>query len=501
MLIACGNVAMLALSEANARVHELATRTALGAGRMQLVRLLLTESTLLGLTGSLAGGGLAYLIIHSVIPLVPPSPRVTQVSLDLRTFCFSAAAGLTASLLFGVGPAVMSTRRLSRVGIGSAREGRSKANQGFQRVVAGGQIALTAVLLVSGGLFTRSLIRLLDVDPGFDPDGVQTLTLVPDRGTYAGAAHAQYLARVVEAIEGIPGVERAGASNSLPFSSILNVNSVGRPGREGSLRTSNFYVTPGYLETLRVPLIAGRTFERSDGPAAPRVLVLDREAARRGFPDRSPVGETVVDRQGEITVVGVVGEVKRDALSAGSEPTVYWLSSQAEWDGKVTLVARTSGSLRNISDQMRSAAWSIDPAVPVTRSATLRTLVEESARSDRFRMVLVNVFAALAVLLAAVGTFGVTARTVSMRRMELGVRKVLGALPHLLLWQAVRQGIAPALVGTGLGLLGAYWSGRFVESYLFEIQPADPLVYGAVASLLSARPAVRVDPAQVLRME
>jgi predicted permease len=514
LLIACGNIATLSLGELHGRRFELITRSALGAGRQRIVRQLLTESLLLGIIGSLVGASLAVGGTKVLIALAPPLPRLSTIGVDIRVFCFAALLGTLTGLVFGTFPAFVSIRNSVSATMSGSRRTGSVRHGRFERIIITSEIALTVVLLVAGGLLGRSLAQLLSVDPGFNPEGLATVHIALPRDEYGTpqTASAAYN-RITAGLEAIPGVTAATAATRLPFPGLTNTTTrriVGREDEDG-ISAQQVRVLPGYHETMNIPLLAGRTLTDADGPDAPPVMLISENIARRYFPNESPLGAQVGGWAiGGITIVGIVGDVKRNRLGVEADRVFYTsVLQRPQWS--LRIVARTDGAPSALLTQMRDVIRSFDGTVPVTEPNTMAALIEESASEERYRTLLMAVFGGLASVLAAVGVFGVAARAVALRTREYGIRIALGAESKGLERSILRGTLKTGLLGTVAGLFLAVWVTRLMSQFLFGVLAWDPLTYGVVALLLiavclsasyiPARRVTRVDPVEVLRAE
>jgi predicted permease len=514
LLIACGNIATLTAAELRGRRHELATRSAMGAGAWRIVRLLMTESLLLGLMGSAIGAVLAFGGTEVLVALAPPIPRLGEVGVDLRVLGFSTLLGVCAALIFGSGPSFA----VSRGAVGSLSIGAVHATESrhrFSGAVLGIEIALTVVLLVAGGLLTRSLTRLLNVDPGFDAKGLATVEVRLPFSRYPlqdPELRAGFFQNAINQLEGIPGIGSVSGTSRLPFPGQTSNWSVRIPGREEWFSPLGYQVGPGYLETLGVPLLAGRALAKSDGPDASLAVVINETMARRYWPGESPVGHRLEwnGSTDPLTVVGVVGDMKRQALSADAEPAFFIPFAQhPDWD--ICFVARTRMDPPEAIPLMGEAVRSVDPELAVRNATTVAALVEDSASQERYRALLMNAFGILATILAAAGVIGVTARSVSLRTREMGIRMALGAQGSGLVKATIRDNLRIGLAGMAIGLLGASWASRLLSPFLFGIEASDLPTYATVilligvlslsASYIPARRISRVDPVDVLRAE
>jgi len=510
LLIACGNIAALATAEIQGRQHELATRSALGARSSRIVRLLFTESLVVALLGSALGVALAFGGTEVLVSIAPPIPHLDEVGVDVRVLVFALALGVCTAFLFGAGPSILASRGATGpVLAGSART--STGRRRFSGAVVGTEIALTAMLLVAGGLLTRSLSRLLAVDPGFDPGGLATIEVRLPRGRYATReSRAAFFREALDRLEAVPGIGRVSGVSRLPFPGSTSSMSLRVGGQGEDLSTLFYQVAPGYLETLGVPLLAGRFLSSSDDAPAPVTIVVNEAAARRFWSHESPVGAQVSLSypRGPVTVVGVVGDMRRQQLSGSEEPAFFIPFSQNA-DEDVCFVARTRVNPREALPLMREAVTSVDPELVVKNAATMTALIRASAGHERYRSLLMNAFGILATLLAAAGVVGVTARSVSLRTREMGIRMALGARGAGLIWATVDDGLRVGLAGTAVGLVGAFWASHLLTPFLYGIEASDLSTYVVVvlllitlsvsASYLPARRISSVSPVDVLK--
>ena len=515
LLIACGNMAFLLLGELARRRREITTRKALGAGRWRLGRQLLTESVVLGLAGSILGTALAFLGIRLLVGLAPPIPRLEDVGMSAPVLLFSAGAGVLTGILFGLAPLLeLGSSRVQEV-LRSGTGSTGRFGSRLQRSLIAGEIALTAVLLVAGGLLIRSLDALLEVDPGFRPERVVHVPLRLSFSRFPEMEERTGLLRDLRAAAGaIPGVERVSGSSSVPFHGPSTTYTVRLPGVEpgpGEDRPNvqAREVLPGYFQVMGIPLLAGRGIEEGDRQGTVRVAVVSERTARTLWPGRSALGKRVVVRD-TLTVVGVVGDVYHESLDTPPRPTVYEAALQ-RGSSRMTLVLRMAGPAAPLPAAVRKAVWAVDPGLPVSQVASGVSLVRATARHERFRAVLLAVFALTAALLSAAGVFGVTARGVGTRRREMGIRLAVGARTSTLTRGMVWDALLPVLAGAVAGLLVAVALSGFLSRYLFGVVPLDGPTYLVVAgglgglSLLAAwlpaRRLRRLAPMEVLREE
>ena len=535
LLIACSNVANLVLARSTARTREIAVRFALGATTARVSRQLLTEILLLGALGGAAGLGLALPILQAARSLPAGFlPRLQEVRLDPTVLAVALVSGLATALLAGLLPAL----RLARGGPHpdrplQARGTTAPASRRASGALVGLQFALSLLLLVGSGLLLRSLHRLTAVDPGFDPSRLMTLSLdLPPRqaGVYANPLGAvaeseqegttHFYGRVVEAVRAQPGVGDAAIASSLPFGGDLDADMTvcegreGPAGEEGSL-TSIVRTTPGLFRTLGLPLLRGRDFTESDRFGGAPVAIVDETLAQAAWPGQDAVGRRIRygwdDRPERWkTIVGVVAAIRDDRLDHGAEPHMYLPFGQ-EPMRRMSLVARSSGDPESIAAGIRAALAGVDPTVPAFAVRSMDETMGLSLFERRFTNLLLGAFAAVALLLAAAGIYGVMSLEVASRFKEIAVRMALGARPGTVFGLVLRHGGTLAALGMAAGLVASLAMMQLLTGLLFEIQPADPptlcavvLILGGVAFLACAGPArraTRVDPIAALRQD
>ncbi|NOK04978.1 MULTISPECIES: ABC transporter permease [Myxococcus] len=521
MAIACANVANLFLVRATARRQEMATRMALGAGRGRLVRQLLTESVLLALVAGALGLLLAVCGLDGLLGLVPPElPRLDEVRVDGWVLAFTFCVSLGTGTLFGLLPALQASRPdLNAV---LRQGGGGKLTVGGQRsrgALVVGEVALAVMLLIGAGLLLRSLWSLQTVEQGFQDDSVLTWSVSLPSDTYPDEARQGALfQRVVEEVAALPGVRRAGAASDLPLGGAeiwMGLGIEGQAPVEPSARASVGFqvVTPGYFQTLGIPLRQGRDVTSLDTRESQPVVLLNETAARRHFPGSDPVGQRI--RLGDdanvwLTVIGVVGDVHYNGPGQEVRPEAYVPALQRTFFF-MSFVARTEGEPMALVPAVRSVMASLDKDLPVSTPRTMAQRVAESTARPRFVSLLVAVFAGLSLLLAGVGLSGVIAYMVRQRTREIGIRMALGALPSDVMRLVLGHGVRLALVGVCVGLVGAWATTRIMASLLFGVSATDPVTFGALAALvagvsllatwLPARRATRVDPQVAMRGE
>ena len=533
LVIACANAASLLLARAEARQREMALRAALGAGHRRIVSQLLTESLVLALAGGALGLLLAEWALGALVLAAPPSiPRLDAVAIDLRVLAFTLAVAIGTGLLFGLAPALYAARADLSGSLGDG--GRGTAGGTRQRVRRGlvvGQIALALMLLAGAGLLTRSFLRLQAVDPGFEPRHlltarVEVSPLRYERNEQVRAFYAELLRR----LERIPGVTLAAAARALPMTGQLEIGdwSFLQEGRFSSPPLPTEYtpadwqvISPAYFRTMGIPVLEGRALEAGDRAGGPQVMVVNRTLARQVWPAGDAVGRRVLLGGGSSdsvyrTIVGVVGDVRHRGLSAEPRPEMYLPHQQfPAGTGAVSrslyLAIRTSGDPEALATAVRATVAAIDPDVPVVDLQTMEQALGSWAAERRLTMLVASGFALAALMLGAVGIYGIMAHLVVQRTREIGIRVALGALPREILRLVLRQGALVAGLGITAGMLGALAVTRLLSGLLFRTAPTDPLTLvgtalllaaaAAVASAVPALRATRVDPVDALRAD
>lgn len=525
LAIAAVNVANLLLARGAQRRAEFAMRMALGAGRRRLLRQLVTESVVLAVLGGGLGLGVAELGVRALVAVSPPGlPRVDAIRLDASVFLFAAALTSLVGVLVGLVPALGALGAGGAEGWQRGSRHTTAARGGTRRALVVAEVALSLVLLVNAGLLFRSIRLLLSVEPGFDPSHVVTMQVV-------GAGHAfdsdtvrlQFFDQALEAVRGVPGVMSAGFTSQLPLSGEVDgygLEAQSFPDRNAEENGSalRYAVTPGYFEAMRIPLVAGRLLDAGDRRGGAAAVVINQSFARRLFGAGDPLGERL--RFGPqmgpggpwAEVVGVVGDVKHYSLGVDAPNAFYVANGQWAWvDNVATLVVRAAGREATLVPGLERAVWSVNPHVPIRRIQTMDGFIAASAGNRRFALLAIETLAIAALLLAAVGLYGVVSGNVTERVREIGIRTALGATPGDVVGQVVRHAETLTLTGAAIGLAGAYASTGVIASMLFGVSALDPLTYGAVTALMAAvallaawapaRRAVGVDPTLALRAE
>ncbi|HEX8161816.1 MAG TPA: ABC transporter permease [Pyrinomonadaceae bacterium] len=522
LLIACANVANLLLARASGRGREMAVRVALGASRGRIVRQLLTESTLLACSGGLLGLLFAVWGVSLLSSFIPADvPRFDETSLDLRVLGFTLAASVVTGLLFGLAPAIRSSKldmnEALKEGGRSATEGRGHNRVRSLLIVS--EVALSLVLLIGAGLLIKSFVKLRNTDPGFNPQNTLTASLSLASVRYEKDEQiTRFYDQLIERVRALPGVESVGgvmplplSGNGMAYSFVLTDRPEPPPGQ--GLSASARFATPDYFRAMGIPLRGGRLFTEEDRAGAPPVLVINEAFARRYLPGEEPLGKRMRIGYNRIEgeIVGVVGDVRGNSLSVPGGPEYYIPQSLAA-SGDMSLVVRTStGDPASLTPALRGVVREMDKDQPLYEVRTMAALVSRSVARQRFSMTLIGVFAALALALAAVGIFSVMSFLVAQRTHEIGIRMALGAQGRDILRMVVGQGMTLTLVGVGIGLAGAFGLTRLMSGLLFGVSATDPATFGGVAALLAAvalvacyvpaRRATRVDPMIALRHE
>lgn len=517
LLIACANVTNLVLARSAARSHEIAVRTAIGAGRGRMIRQLLTESLVLASLGGLVGGLVAVLGLPLLQRALPPAlPRSHEISIDLGVLAFAAGITVLAGLAFGVLPALRSTRSVGsalRSGSYGLSSGRGRFR--LQHTLVAVQVGLCLVLVAASGLLLKSLWLVGMVDPGFDPDGLVTLRVRPAAEAYLDPARrANYFEDTLERIRSLPGVEAAGGIQVLPMTPGnmgVGISPDGAPVPDGERPTFVGYrlVTPGYGEAMKIPLLEGRWLGAQDHAEAIPSGMINQRMAQALFPDQPATGQTVYWNTGDpwFQVVGVMGNVHQNRLDEAPRMEAYVPVAQNGDANALHLMVRSSAGL-SVLPSLRQAAWSVDADVPITEAAAMTDVVSASLADRRFQAILFTLFGGLALVLGAVGVYGVTSYVVGQRSHDIGVRLALGAQRMDVVRSTLASALTPIGIGLALGLPVSLAAGRLFSGVLYQVTPWDPAVLagvtavlavtGALAALAPARRASRADPAMVL---
>ena len=525
LLIACANVANLLLARAAGRAHEIAIRTALGAGRGRVARQLLTESALLGVLGGAGGVVLAFVATHGLVSLAASDlPRAAEVSMDLPVLGFALGVSILSGLLFGLAPVIWLTKSdpatTLRAAGGRGLVGSSYGHTRTALVVA--EMAVCLSLLVGAGLLARTLAMLTAQDPGFSESRALTARIfIPGTDIPNDREIRTFQSQVLERMRALPGVISVGAVLSLPIDpgirGTLGFNIEGRSFEKGSEPVAGYQsASDGYFKTIGIPVLQGRAFTPADGPGGAPVVVVSQAFAERFFPGENPLGKRIAwgDPEDEgfewSTVVGVVGNTRFDGLDAEPRVEAYQPMAQAPLPF-MTVVLRTSVPPATLTEPLRRAVAELRPSQPVQKIQTMEQVLHDSLARRRFTMVLLWIFASLALTLAAVGLYGVVSFSVAQRSREFGVRMAVGAAAGHILVLVVKESSRVLVAGLLVGGVTTLILGRLITGFLFQVTPTDPLTLVAAAVVLAAvtflatwipaRRATRIDPMVALRIE
>jgi len=520
LAIACVNVTNLLLARGAQRRGEFAMRSALGARPSRLTRQVLTESVLVAVLGGALGMLVAEAGVHALVALSPAGlPRLGAIRVDGAVFTFALVVTTLAGLLVGAVPALAASRADLQTALQQGSRRAAGGHQWTRRVLVVAEVALALVLLVSAGLLLRSIERLFAVDAGFDTTRLLTMQVQGSgRRLDSDAARLRFFEQILESVRKLPGVEAVALTSQLPLSGDRDGYGIRLDGQHdlkdvsGALR---YAVTPGYLDTMRIPVRRGRALDARDVAGAPRAALVSESLAKRLLPDRDPLGQPIQFGPEEgppYTIVGVIGDVKQTSLTIETDDAVYVAMPQWHWvDSVMTLVIRAHGDAASLTPAVRAAIWSVDRNQAIARVGTMDSLVARSEADRRFALILFEAFGLVALLLAATGIYGVLSGSVAERTREIGVRAALGASRLDILSLVARQGMVLMAVGMLIGVAGAVMASQALVTMLFGVSRLDPVTYGAVVLLLtlvsavaSAIPAwraARVDPAITLRAE
>jgi putative ABC transport system permease protein len=525
LLIACANVANLLLARAAVRQKEIAVRIALGARSSRLIRQFLTESVSLSILGGLVGLAIAYvglIVFKSFIPENVSQARA--ISIDYKVLGFTLLVSVATGLIFGLAPAIQSVRfnqaeTLKEGGRDAATGGSGKR---LRSLLVMAEVAISLVLLIGAGLLINSFLRLRNVDPGFRAENLLTMKIVlPDLKYERRVQRSAFYTDLVQRVQSLPGVRSAAVTTNLPLylqGNSISISIEGRPepppGQEPIMVTR--IISPGYFDTMGIPLLKGRQLTDQDTDDTPNVVVISETMARRLWPGEDPVGKRIAIGRIEspddwIQVVGVVKDVRQFELNAEPKPQMYLSHRQFGFFDARDLVVKTNVDPASMAGAVRKAVWEIDKDQPVSNIRTMETILADSIARQRFSMLLLAIFASVALVLAGVGIYGVMSYSVAQRTHEIGIRMALGAQTSAVLKLAVGYGLKLVLAGIGIGLVAALALTRVMSTLLFGVTATDPTTFtlisllliavAAIASYIPARRATRVNPIIALRYE
>jgi putative ABC transport system permease protein len=529
LLIACANVANLLLARAAVRQKEISIRVALGASRLRLIRQFLTESLLLAVLGGGVGLLLSLWGVSLLKNFIPENiSQVEAINIDSRVLLFTLFVSLLTGLIFGLAPATQASslnlnETLKEGGRDSAAGSRGNRIRSLLVIV---EVAVSLILLIGAGLLINSFLRLRDVDPGFRADNLLTMQVVLPTFKYPNhERRTAFYDELLRRIETLPGVKSAAVTTNLPL--YQQGNSIGisvegipdpAPGQGRRPTVATRVVSPRYFETMGIQLLQGRGFSAQDTADAPAAALINETMARRFWPEQDPTGKritsgslTSTDPDDWITVVGVVKDVRQFELVADPKPQMYLSYTQAGFFAPSDLVVSTAVEPLSLAATVRRTVWEVDRDQPVSKIRTMEEIVSQSVARQRFSMLLLGIFAALALVLAAVGIYGVMSYSVAQRTREFGIRMALGAQRSDVLKLAVGQGLKLVLIGIVIGLAAAFVLTRVMSSLLFGVSATDPATFmiislvligvAVVASFIPARRATKIDPMVALRYE
>jgi putative ABC transport system permease protein len=516
--IACANVANLMLARAASRRKEIAIRLALGASRLRLIRQLIVESVLLAVIAGVCGLMLASWGIKALLALIPEYSIYKfsgEIGIDATVMGFTLLVSLATGVLFGLVPAWQSSNPDINPWLKeSGRSSETRQHRFTRSALVVAEVTLALILLVGAGLLLNSFLRLQRVELGYEPKGLLTMWITPPKEKYQdNVARAQYFRQMLEEVERVPGVESATLTSSIPFGNIgFPFNIEGRPLPDGDANARYSAIAPNYFKVLKTPLLAGREFDARDTAESPGVVLINQAMAHRYFPAEDPIGQKIsmnyLGRKIVREIIGVVSNIKQTEINEPVKPEIFVTYQQLPWFSQA-LVIRTTADVAGIKNSVQHAVWAVDANQPISKGRTIEEDLSESVATPRLYAVLLGSFAALALVIAVIGIYGVMAYTVAQRTPEIGIRRALGAPTRAVLQMVIGQGMKLVGLGAVIGCLGAWGLTRLMKKLLFEVSATDPLTFVlvtlvlALAALLAcyipARQATRVDPLTALR--
>lgn len=524
LLIACTNVANLMLVRASAREREIGIRTALGAGRGRLIRQMLTESVVLSLVGAVVGIALARVGVSLLAAMAAQSfPRLGETHIDLAALTFTIAVALATGILFGLFPAFQSARGATQDALkeGSQASTAGRGRLRLRRVLVAAEVALSLLLLVGAGLLIKSFMRLQGVDAGFDPSGVLTMRIVVPGARYSQPDQVRNFYReVLRRVSALPGVTKVGANNGIPLSGsggsgTTTIDDPAFPDDRGTPEADMRVVTPGYFEAMGMTMLSGRMFDERDSETGQPVAIIDETMAQTFWPNEDPIGKRLKrggrqSTQPWLTIVGVARHVRYRTLEEPSRVQLYMPHAQVPITG-MSLAIKTNLEPRTLSNSIQREVIAVDREQPVWSIRTMDELMATSVMRRQLIMTLLTLFAGIALMLAAVGIYGVISYWVTQRSHEIGIRVAIGASRLDVLKMVLGQSMSVVLIGVVIGLVGAVALTRVMATLLYNVSTTDAATFagysaalilvGLVASYLPARRATRIDPVTMLRQQ
>jgi len=514
LLIGCANVANLLLARATSRAREVSIRAALGASRLRVIRQLLTESILLALMGGVAGVLLAAWCVPALLAISPPDIRdFASIGVNRDVLVFSIVVSVLSGILFGLAPALHVSRGNLNDYLKEGERGSTGSHGKTRSILVVAEVGLSLILLVGSGLLIKSFVRLMEVNPGFDTSHLLVFNVgLPTSST--PAQQDDFYHQVVERLQALPGVQSAGAVSRVPLSGGNSDRGFEVPGSSKKYNADIRISTPFYFQTMGIPLLKGRSLSEQDVHGSVQVAVINEELAHEVFPGQDPVGKYIVKFEtvdSPIQIVGVVGNVRHEDLETAPNPEIYLPFGQAHWPSAFMVVRSKTSDPLALATAAQNAVASVNKDVPLANLRSMQDMLARSLLRRKFAMLLLSIFAGLAMLLAAIGLYGVMSYTVSQRTREIGIRMALGAQKEDVLKLVVGKGMRLAALGVAVGLIASSALTRLISTLLFGVSARDPITFGIVAALLGAvallanyvpaRRAAKVDPLVALRYE